>query len=222
MSLKVIGAGFGRTGTLSLKLALEQLGFGPCYHMVETLHHPAHDAAWLALARGKAKDWRAVLGGYQATVDWPGVYFWRALAAANPDAKIILTVRNADQWYDSAANTIFSRMRDFTETLAHDDNGTLGQERRAHMRMVNSIVADGTFDGYLDRAHAIDVFNAHNEDVRRSVPPKKLLVYQSGEGWDRLCDFLDAPVPQAHYPKVNSATDFKNQFPESDHVALSE
>ena len=182
MSLKVIGAGFGRTGTLSLKLALEQLGFGPCYHMVEKLKRPEHDANWLTLARGETKDWRTVLSGYQATVDWPGVYFWKTLAAANPDAKIILTVRDAQQWYESAANTIFTRMRDFAETLAHNDTGTLDQKHLTHRRMVNAIVANGTFDGNLDRTHAIAVFNAHNDDVGRSVPPERLLVYRSGRG----------------------------------------
>jgi hypothetical protein len=125
MSLKVIGAGFGRTGTLSLKRALEQLGFGPCYHMAETRHHPDHDAAWLALARGETTDWHSVLTDYQATVDWPGVHFWKMLAAANPDAKIILTVRDPDRWYDSADQTIFRRMREFAKVLARGEDGTM-------------------------------------------------------------------------------------------------
>jgi len=213
MSLKVVGAGFGRTGTLSLKLALEQLGFDPCYHMVETRHHPTHDAAWLALARGETKDWQSVLTGYRATVDWPGAYFWKTLADDNPNAKIILTVRDAERWYDSAAKTIFARMREFADALASGQDDIADPKRRAHMRMVNTIVADGTFGGNLDRTHAIDVFNAHNDNVYRSVPAERLLVYESGEGWDRLCDFLDEPVPQAPYPKVNSTADFNSQFP---------
>ena len=99
MPLKVIGAGFGRTGTMSLKLALDQLGFGPCYHMAEVMTRPDHDTMWLALARGEASDWGPILDGFNATVDWPSTYFWRRLAADNPDAKIVLTVRDAEAWY---------------------------------------------------------------------------------------------------------------------------
>ncbi len=113
MPLKVIGAGFGRTGTMSLKLALEQLGFGPCYHMAEVMTRPGHDTMWLALARGEVSDWRPILDGFNATVDWPSTYFWRRLAADNPDAKIILTLRDAEAWYRSAAATIFGRMLEF-------------------------------------------------------------------------------------------------------------
>jgi hypothetical protein len=216
MSLKVIGAGFGRTGTLSLKLALEQIGFGPCYHMVETRRHPTHDTTWLSLARGETEDWRGLLTGYQAVVDWPGVHFWKTLAAAHPAAKIILTLRDADRWYESAAKTIFARMRTFADELARDGECSVDPSRHAHMLMVNTIVADQTFNGNLDRDHAIDVFNAHNEEVRRSVAPERLLVYETGEGWDRLCDFLGVPVPQAPYPRVNSTADFNNQFPGDD------
>ena len=212
MSLKVIGAGFGRTGTLSLKRALEQLGFGPCYHMAETRDHPEHDAAWLALAQGDA-DWQSVLSGYRSTVDWPGVHFWKTLAAENPDAKIILTVRDPDSWYDSADKTIFGRMRTSADLLARGEEHTVSPARCAHIRMVNTIVANGAFGGDLSRDHAISVFNAHNEDVHRSVPAERLLVYESGEGWDRLCDFLGVPVPQTPYPRVNSTEDFSNQFP---------
>jgi Sulfotransferase domain len=216
MSLTVIGAGFGRTGTLSLKRALELLGFGPCYHMVETRHHSAHDAAWLALAKGETTDWRTVLAGYRAIVDWPGIYFWKTLAADSPQARIILTVRDPDRWYDSADKTIFRRMREFTDVLGRGKADTVDPARYAHMRMVNSIVAEGTFGGDLGRDHAIGVFNAHNEEVRRSIPPERLLVYESGEGWDRLCSFLGVPVPQTPYPTVNSAADFNTQFPRND------
>lgn len=98
MTPNVIGAGFGRTGTLSLKSALEELGLGPCYHMVETRAHPEHDTMWLALANGEASDWRPMLSGYASAVDWPTTYFWKDLAAANPQAKIILTLRDPDAW----------------------------------------------------------------------------------------------------------------------------
>ncbi|HUU67392.1 MAG TPA: sulfotransferase [Methyloceanibacter sp.] len=214
MPLKVIGTGFGRTGTLSLKLALEQLGFGPCYHMIETRRHPEHDALWLAIARGESNDWRTILAGYAACVDWPTISIWQELIAANPQAKIILTVRDPEAWYASADETIFARMQDFADALANGDADAIDPARQKHMTMVNTTVVDNTFGGRLDKAHAIAVFNAHNEEVRRSVPPERLLVYESGEGWERLCKFLGVPLPQAPYPKLNSTEDFATQFPQ--------
>ena len=216
MSLKVIGAGFGRTGTLSLKLALEELGLGPCYHMIEVNAHREHDALWLALARSEATDRRLMLQGYATTVDWPTTYVWKELAAANPQAKIILTLRDPDAWYASAAATIFARMIEF-ETLRAEalrsDPAAIDEARRRHMEMINTLIVENTFGGSLDKDNAIAVFNAHNEEVRRSVPREKLLVYESGDGWEPLCAFLDMPVPSAPYPKVNTTEDFASHFP---------
>jgi hypothetical protein len=214
MTLNVIGTGFGRTGTLSLKLALEELGLGPCYHMVETIAHPYHDAQWLAIARGETSDWRPILAGYASTVDWPGLLIWRELAAANPQAKIILTVRDPQTWYASAAATIFARMTDFASLRADPD--AVDPVRRRHMEMVNTIVVEKTFRGSLEKAHAIGVFNAHNDEVRRSAPPERLLVYESGEGWEPLCAFLGVPAPQAPFPKANTTEEFRSRFPIAD------
>jgi Sulfotransferase domain len=211
MSLKVIGAGFGRTGTLSLKLALEELGLGPCYHMIEVNAHPEHDPLWLALARGETSDWRPMLQGYASTVDWPTTYIWKELAAANPQAKIVLTVRDPEAWYESAAATIFARMLEF-EALRSDPDA-VDPARRRHMDMINTLIVENTFGGSLAKEHAIAVFNAHNEEVRRLVSPARLLVYESGEGWEKLCAFLGVPVPYAPYPKVNSTDDFVSRFP---------
>jgi hypothetical protein len=211
MSLKVIGAGFGRTGTLSLKLALEELRLGPCYHMIEVNAHPEHDALWLALARDEASDWRPMLQGYASTVDWPTTSIWKELAAANPQAKIILTLRDPEAWYASAAATIFARMLEF-ETL-RGDLATVDPARRRHMEMINALIVENTFGGSLDKDNAIAVFNAHNEDVRRSVPREKLLVHESGDGWQPLCAFLGVAVPATPYPKVNSTEDFVSHFP---------
>jgi hypothetical protein len=213
MSLKVISAGFGRTGTLSLKYALEQLGFGPCYHMLETLEHPAHDGLWLALARGESDDWRTILEGYRASVDWPAIMIWKELVAAYPQAKVILTLRDPGAWYASASQTIFARMRDFADALARDDAEGVDSARRAHMRMVNEVVVERAFGGNLDKDHAIQVFKAHNDEVRRTVLPERLLVYESGEGWEPLCSFLGVPVPDSPYPKVNTTDDFTARFP---------
>lgn len=211
MTLKVIGAGFGRTGTLSLKLALEELGLGPCYHMIEVNARPEHDALWLALARGEASDWRPMLKGYASTADWPTTSIWKVLAAANPDAKIILTLRDPEAWYASAAATIFARMLEFESMRACPD--AVDPARRRHMEMINTLIVDNTFGGSLDKDNAIHVFNAHNDEVRRLVPRKRLLVHESGDGWQPLCAFLDVPVPATPYPKVNTTEDFASHFP---------
>ena len=211
MTLKVIGAGFGRTGTLSLKSALDELGLGPCYHMVETRAHPEHDTMWLALANGDASDWRPMLKGYASTVDWPTTYFWKQLAAENPDAKIILTLRDPESWYRSAAATIFARMLEFVSMRASP--AAVDPVRRRHMEMINTLIVENTFGGSLAKDNAIAVFNAHNEEVRRCVPEKRLLVYESGEGWQPLCAFLGVPIPSAPYPKVNTTEDFASHFP---------
>jgi hypothetical protein len=202
MSLSVIGAGFGRTGTLSIKMALEQLGLGRCYHMVEVFDHPPHVAVWRAAAEGKPTDWDALFAGYGAAVDWPVCHFWRQLMAHFPRAKVLLTVRDAERWYQSAHDTIYQAM---IRPLPVDN-----PETRAQREMAVKIVLEDTFGGrFADRAHAIAVYARHNAEVRRTVPPDRLLVYEPGEGWEPLCRFLDRPVPAEPFPKVNSSEDFR-------------
>lgn len=215
MSLDVIGAGFGRTGTLSLKLALELLGLGPCYHMAETSEHPEHDEEWLALAHGKSADFGAVLKTYRATVDWPGVFFWKRLIAENPKAKVVLTERDPEDWYESASNTIFARMESFAHALAESQAQSLTPARRIHKMMVNAIIREQTFGGNFSRDHAIHIFNEHNAEVRRTVPPQNLLVYEAGQGWEPLCAFLKRPAPETPYPSVNSTAKFDEAFPDT-------
>jgi hypothetical protein len=198
---------------MSLKLALEQLGFGPCYHMAEVMTRPGHDTMWLALAKGEASDWRPILEGFNATVDWPSTYFWRRLAADNPDAKIILTRRDPEAWYRSAATTIFARMLEFETLRAGSGAEAIDLVRRRHMEMVNTIIVNDTFGGSLDKENAIRVFTAHNAAVCREVPPERLLIYEAGQGWEPLCRFLGVAVPEAPYPRMNSTDDFATQFP---------
>ena len=194
MPLKVVGAGFGRTGTMSLKLALEQLGFGPCHHMVETFGKNDHIALWQAAADGNP-DWEAVFEGYQSAVDWPVCYFWRELIDLYPDAKVILSKRDAEGWFKSASNTIFKAI-------------TAGQgaaDSTGGGKMVKTIVVDGTFNGkLLEREYAMKVFNEHNEAVMSSIDPSRLLVFEASEGWEPLCEFLDLPVPDTEFPRVNT------------------
>ncbi|MFD0986548.1 sulfotransferase family protein [Methyloligella solikamskensis] len=211
--LEVIGTGFGRTGTLSLKFALEELGFCPCYHMAETREHPDHDRRWLEVAKGQTDQWRRILQDYRATVDWPSAFVWREMIAAHPDAKVIHSLRPAAEWYASAEATIFRRMLDFREMLETGEAETLTAERRAHMEMIDAIVVEGSFGGDLGKEHAIATYEAHTEAVLAEVPPNRMLIYQPGDGWEPLCSFLDVLVPDTPYPQVNSTKDFNARFP---------
>jgi hypothetical protein len=196
MTLKVIGAGLGRTGTASLKVALEQLLGGRCYHMSECFGNPAYPPLWLAAAHGRP-DWEAIFEGYVATVDYPACGFWRQLADAYPEAKVLLSVRDPDKWFESTRETILSEgIRELTaltpdkaffdETVFRDYVGHFG-----------------------DRAFITDYFRRHNEAVIAAIPEDRLLVYEAGQGWEPLCSFLGVPVPDTAFPHVNTRADFE-------------
>lgn len=200
MALKVVGAGLGRTGTMSMKHALEQLGFGPCHHMVEVFMHPESVPLWIAAAKGKP-DWDAIFNDYAAAVDYPGARYWREIAAHYPDAKVLLTVRDPDSWFESTQATIFSAnspaaatnppppMKEFFEAITGEFKGKIN-----------------------DRAFMTDYFRAHTAEVERTIPKDRLLVYQVGEGWERLCKFLDVPVPATPFPTENTREEFRARF----------
>jgi hypothetical protein len=192
LSLKVIGAGLGRTGTMSLKFALEHIGFGPCYHMIEFMAHvPEHLPRWLPVLDG-SPDWGRVFEGYASTVDYPGCTYWRELVAKWPDAKVILTVRDPGSWFESAHETVLSsRMRDM-----------IGQSPIS--RFMEATVNSDFGDRIDDRAFMTDYFERWNQAVIDEVPPDKLLVFQAKDGWAPLCEFLGVPVPPEPYPRVNS------------------
>jgi hypothetical protein len=201
MTLAVIGAGFGRTGTLSLKLALEQLGFAKCYHMVEVFEHPEHLPLWAAAHRGEAVDWDALLDGYRASVDWPSCNLWREQLAHFPQAKVILTTRDPERWYESVMHTIWPSSRAAAE--AEDP------QRSAFGRWALDVIWHGVFEGRMDdKDHVIGVYEAHVARVKREAPPDRLLVFEASEGWAPLCAFLGVPVPDTPYPRTNSTEEF--------------
>ncbi len=201
MSPEIVGAGFGRTGTLSLKVALEQLGFGPCYHMSEAFANPDHAQVWHDAARGTMPDWHEFLGAYRSVTDWPACYFWRALIGAAPAAKVLLTVRDAQAWYRSMSKTIFEVIGRFRQTPE--------SERGPQLEMAVYIVGDKTFGGRTDAEHAIAVYEAHNDAVKRAVPNDRLLVFDVADGWEPLCAFLGVPVPASPFPRMNSTEEFR-------------
>jgi hypothetical protein len=201
-TMQVIGAGFGRTGTASMREALVRLGFGPCDHMVENEEHPGRFALWdEALRRktaGEAIDWRPLLTGFQAIVDWPGAYFWRELTVTHPDAKVLLTVRDPERWVDSVQATIFTMTDDQLPAGSRD------------------IIFTRTFNDRLtDRAACLAVFNQHVQHVRETIAPERLLVFDVKQGWEPLCAFLGVPVPEDEpFPHVNDTAAFQTDLQE--------
>jgi hypothetical protein len=199
MALEVIGPGFGRTGTMSFKAALELLGFAPCYHMVEVYDHEGHVDAWTEAINGGDPDLNALLSNFRAVVDWPACSFWKRLKAANPSAKVVLTRRDPDAWYESMTNTIFLALRAETS-----------DEKLARWRVATrELIFSQTFGDRFDRDAVVGALQAHEADVIASVPADELLVYTVGDGWEPLCEFLDVSVPAEPFPRTNSTAEFR-------------
>ena len=199
--MQVIGAGFGRTGTLSFKRALEELGFGPAYHMQEAMRRPAHVRQWLEYADTGTTDWDQLFAAFGSGVDYPVSCVWHELSLHFPDAKVVLTVRDPDGWWESTHSTVFGFRSAFSPLFqrAVPASGRF-------VEMVERFVWQGLFDGrFTDRDYAIGVFNRHTEQVRATCPPDKLLVFDVADGWEPLCDFLDVPVPDRPFPHLNDS-----------------
>lgn len=199
MGLQVVGAGVGRTGTHSLQLALQQLLGGRCYHMIEVFGRPDDIPVWHAAVNGDMPDWNAFLAEYVATVDWPGAACWREIWEANPDAVVLLSSRDADAWWKSASNTIFQ----IGDREAQDDVG------RAQMAMGLAMFEKRFTPNWRDEAEAKRAFEAHNADVRASVPADQLIDYRTGDGWKPICEKLGLPVPEEPFPHLNTTDEFR-------------
>ncbi len=202
MSLKVIGAGFGRTGTSSLKSALEKLGHGPCHHMYEIIIHPEQARFWDALAHGKTVNWDEVFEGYNSSLDWPSCKFYKELADQYPQAKVILSLRDPKAWYKSVAETIMPSMKGPMILPNGKRVGPPGD-------FAEMLIGEQTFGKNFDEDHMIDVYLRHNEEVKRTIPKDRLLVFQATDGWAPLCEFLGLPIPSEPYPKLNTTQDMQ-------------
>jgi Sulfotransferase domain len=202
MALRVVGAGLGRTGTHSLKLALERLLGGPCYHMTEAFGRPDDTAVWHAAVRGDTVDWNDLLSGYVATVDWPAAAFWRELREANPEAVVLLSVHESPEaWHASMDRTILS-------TLSQPVRE--GEPEWAARRAMTLDMMRLTFDPrWRDREAAIAAYERHNAAVRRAVPAGQLIDWRVGDGWEPICAALGLPVPAEKFPHVNTTADFR-------------
>jgi hypothetical protein len=214
--VKVIGVGFGRTGTASLKQALERLGFSPCYHMFDVVDDPSRMRHWLAAAQGQPVDWDEIFAGFETTVDWPAAAFWRDIVAHYPDAKVILTVRDPQRWYDSAVETIFANagpMQNRAQRVVFPLLAKLSPDLGTFVKMTDAAVIRRVFEGRIaDRAYAIEVFNRHIREVTEGIPADRLLVYEVSSGWAPLCDFLDVTEPRGvDFPRGNDARSFRRE-----------
>ena len=212
--MKVIGAGAPRTATLSQKVALEMLGFGPCYHMVNVLADLSLVALWSKALDG-SPDWEQTLGGFQSTVDWPGGFFYRELMEAYPDAKVMLSVRDPEAWERSMRATVWDVWHG-ASLMAHlsDARKLIDPAWRDYAALMERLLfkAPGTFAGRPQEPQSlIDAFNAHTEAVRNTVPADRLLVWQASDGWEPLCEFLEVDVPDVPFPRLNDSGTFTDR-----------
>ncbi|TNE57802.1 MAG: sulfotransferase family protein [Alphaproteobacteria bacterium] len=212
MPLEIIGAGYGRTGTMGLKNVLEQLGFNKCYHMIEVFEHL--DTAvpfWQDAADGKSVDWEQHFKGFRAAVDWPSSAFWKELADFYPDAKVILSTRTPESWYKSFSNTIMHHM------MTELDPAETPPEMLAWSKMAKQLIRHNTFhDRLADADYMIQAFKDHEQQVKDTIAPERLLIFNSADGWEPLCAFLGVPVPDEPYPLVNTTEDFRKRFSQED------
>jgi Sulfotransferase domain len=200
MTLQVVGAGLGRTGTMSLKAALEQLLGGRCYHMTEVFGRPDVAETWRRAAEGEPPDWDGLLGEYRATVDWPAAAFWRELSAAYPDALVLLSSRDADSWWTSASNTIFPAIG-----REQEPGSAVDTERTMILSLLHN-----RFTLHWDDPDAAKLtYLRHNAAVREATPAERLVEWHPGDGWGPLCAALDVPEPDAPFPHVNTTAEFR-------------
>ncbi len=205
--LEIIGAGFGRTGTHSLGLALEKLGFGPCYNINEIFKNPGHGELWSSALDGKSVDWDYMFGSYKSMVEWPGVAFFDEILHHYPNSKVILTLRDPESWYESVQNTVF----DSLELSAHNPD----PNKRESQSLARRLVLEHTFEGrHWDKEYVLDIYRKHVHHIVEVVPRERLLKFDVKDGWKPLCDYLHKAIPAEPFPKVNERSDFIDSAPE--------
>lgn len=204
MGLEVIGAGFGRTGTLSLKYAVEELLGGPCHHMYEVMHNREQWPLWLEAVEGENPDWDRIYQGYSAAVDWPTAFYFEELVEKYPESKVILTMRDFESWYESMIHTIFYEMTKYWWVKMFTQN--------AFQKMARKMILVKTFElKHFDIDFARKVYEEHIERVRAVVPKNRLLEFNVAQSWQPLCDFLDVKAPEKPFLRINGLEEFKSK-----------
>ncbi|HSW74602.1 MAG TPA: sulfotransferase [Candidatus Saccharimonadales bacterium] len=202
--VKIIGAGMWRTGTVSLRAALEQLTGKPCHHMTEVVAHPATAPLWLRTAATGHADWPKLLGGYNACLDWPSMAFWEELSDFYPDAKVLLSIRDPEEWWHSISQTVLI-------------SAPTRQTARTPWELLVVELFEKKFIGRNpSREAAIAAYEQHNAAVRARIPAERLIEWTPADGWEPLCRALDVPVPTEDFPHLNIAADYrrKNRLPD--------
>ena len=198
MALEIIGAGYGRTGTYSLKAALEHLGFGPCHHMSEVVSDPRQIEAWSKVTEGRP-DFDAIFSGFRSAVDFPVSAYWQDVLSATPDAKVILSHREAEDWYGSFSQTILPLIL---------DKEAWPQNAAPWFQMIEKVIIGKALGGHTDRDGILKAYRANEAAVRKLKAQGKALVFSVRDGWEPLCRFLGVDVPDAPFPKTNARADF--------------
>ena len=217
MTLQIIGAGLARTGTMSLKLALEQLGYNRCFHIVELLKDPSR-LKYLDVKHPQGSaDWNTFFAGFDAATDYPACYYYKELLAQNPSAKVILTVRDPESWYDSVYNTVYRGVPKGVGDVLRLIKGVISSadiRRTAPVFRYNGqLIWNGQFKGQFEnRSTAIAIYEQHVAEVQQYVPAEQLLVYHIQDGWEPLCAFLGKPIPDTPFPHSNSKAEFNRKM----------
>jgi hypothetical protein len=223
--VKLIGAGLPRTGTLSQKIALEVLGFGPCYHMVSVLADLPQAVLWDRALDGE-RPWSEIFDGYGSTVDWPSGYFYRDLMEAYPDAKVLLSTRDPEAWERSMRETVWDvRNGESLMRLLSSARGEVDADWQGFLRMIDRLLwkGDGTFaTGHAAPGRLIEGMLRHHDEVQRTVAPERLLVWNVADGWEPLCSLLEVPVPDMPFPRVNDSQEFVDRVIDGSLIALTE
>jgi hypothetical protein len=204
MAIQVVGAGLGRTGTLSLKLAFERLLGGPCYHMVELFMHPEHFEVWEQALDDQLPDWDVLFADYRATVDWAGAAFFAELAEAYPDAIVLLSTRDPDDWWRSVRDTLFENLRSDA-----DPSDPWERAIAPAKQLANRLLADRFTPDWADEAAAKAAYERHNAAVRAAIAPDRLVEWRPGDGWKPICSSLGLPLPDDPFPHANTTADFR-------------
>lgn len=218
-NIQVIGAGFPRTGTTTLKRVLETLGYDKCYHMKEFLVNPDHLKYWKEVDEKESTNWEELFRGYKACVDVPGYPYYQILMKQYPGAKVILTIRPFDQWYSSASETVLKAgpqtiLEKLSMLLKLPFNPRLRKVIKA-IQFFERIFWDEQFNNkFTDKEYAKEIYESHIEQVKNTVPEQSLLVYDVRQGWEPLCGFLNKSIPDEEFPHLNKKENFKDMLSE--------
>ena len=212
--MKAIGAGFGRMGTMSLKAALEQIGYGPCLHMIDVIGNPELRHPFVSAMEGEQVDWKEAFEGWDSTIDWPACTFWREHHETWPDLPVLLNIRDKEAWYKSCLNSIHDA-KEMGMRGELKPTGDTPPPSPEVMQMIGGLIWEGTFDGRFkeDKEYAFQKFDEHYDAVRSTIPKDQLLEFDATkDGWGPLCEFLGVDVPDEPFPHLNDTDSFRQMF----------